>query len=204
MKELERYRTAGWILYTLSNYGTIFAKDHSSYHNRDNQRPDHRIQQRQETKSKREIPFLRLIQLTYIIGIGKGLLSAYLSRPNHIVIAGLRDPTSASSKSLHDLPHGTNSKLIIVKIDSASDTDALAAMAILKSDHNITKLDIVTANAGISNYFGKAAATPAQQMFEHSTSTPLQRYCYSSDSTTIEDRSETNFHHHFIRRGEYL
>jgi norsolorinic acid ketoreductase len=57
--------------------------------------------------------------------------------------------------------------LIIVKIDSASETDALAAIATLKSDHNITKLDIVIANAGISNYFGKAAVTPAQEMFEH-------------------------------------
>lgn len=54
-----------------------------------------------------------------------------------------------------------------MKIDSASETDALSAVDALVSLHGITKLDIVIANAGISKYFGKAELTPAKQMFEH-------------------------------------
>jgi norsolorinic acid ketoreductase len=68
---------------------------------------------------------------------------------------------------LHDLPHGEDSKEILLKIDSASETDVLAAVNILTSEHGITKLDIVIANAGISNYFGKALITPVEQMLEH-------------------------------------
>jgi norsolorinic acid ketoreductase len=54
-----------------------------------------------------------------------------------------------------------------VKIDSVSQTDALTAIETLKSEHQITKLDIVIANAGIANYWGAARVTPAQEMIEH-------------------------------------
>ena len=91
----------------------------------------------------------------------------YLSRPNHVVIAGLRDPTSPSSKALNDLPHGKSSKVILVKIDSAVETDALTAIHTLNSEHSISKLDVVIANAGISSYFGKATVTPAEEMLSH-------------------------------------
>ncbi|KAE8447505.1 hypothetical protein EG329_010635 [Mollisiaceae sp. DMI_Dod_QoI] len=100
-------------------------------------------------------------------GIGKGLLSTYLARPNHILIAGVRDPSSASSKALSALPHGENSKVIVVKIDSLSQTDALTAVQTLKSEYKITKLDIVIANAGIANQWGPARTTPAKAMIEH-------------------------------------
>ncbi|KAN0108851.1 aflatoxin biosynthesis ketoreductase-like protein nor-1 [Hyaloscypha variabilis] len=100
-------------------------------------------------------------------GIGKGLLSTYLTRPNHTLIAGVRDPTSASSKALLALPRGENSKVILVKIDSLSQTDALAAVKTLKVEHNITKLDIVIANAGIANHWGQARVTPAKEMTDH-------------------------------------
>jgi norsolorinic acid ketoreductase len=68
---------------------------------------------------------------------------------------------------LKDLPNGKGSKVILVKIDSASETDALEAIEILKSEYGITKLDVVIANAGISNYFGKAIVTPAEEMLLH-------------------------------------
>ena len=85
----------------------------------------------------------------------------------HIVIAGLRDPTSSSSRGLNDLPHGKGSRVILVKVDSTCDTDALDAIKVLKSEHQIMKLDVVIANAGISNYFGKATVTPAEEMLSH-------------------------------------
>ncbi|KEF55961.1 uncharacterized protein A1O9_07541 [Exophiala aquamarina CBS 119918] len=100
-------------------------------------------------------------------GIGKALLSTYLLRPKHTLIAGLRDPTSTAALALQDLPHGTDSKIITVKIDSTSSTDAQDAAEILVSQHGITKLDMVIANAGVSKYFGKARVTPATEMADH-------------------------------------
>ena len=54
-----------------------------------------------------------------------------------------------------------------MKIDSLSQTDALAAVKTLKVEHNITKLDIVIANAGIANHWGQARVTPAKEMTDH-------------------------------------
>jgi len=90
---------------------------------------------------------------TYLItgasrGLGLGLTKAYLLRPNSTVIAAVRNPSSASS--LNSLPKGEGSTLIIVKIDSASHTDAQAAIKELTEVHKITTLDVVIANAGIS------------------------------------------------------
>ena len=83
------------------------------------------------------------------------------------MIAGVRDPTSTSSKALESLPHGEGSKVILVKIESISETDAKAAVELLKSKHQITKLDVVIANAGISNYYGKVGVTPLKEFTEH-------------------------------------
>ncbi|KAH7110999.1 hypothetical protein B0J13DRAFT_591087 [Dactylonectria estremocensis] len=77
-------------------------------------------------------------------GIGKALFKAFASKPNHTVIAGVRDL---------DTPQA----------------DFAAAMETLKSQHGIEKLDLVIANAGISKYFGKASITPVQQMLDHFT-----------------------------------
>jgi norsolorinic acid ketoreductase len=70
---------------------------------------------------------------------------------------------------LTDLAHGSDSKSILVKLDSSNPDDALAAIKSLKSEHGIDKLDVVIANAGISKYFGKATVTPAEEMYDHFT-----------------------------------
>ncbi|KAL4756323.1 SDR family oxidoreductase [Aspergillus foveolatus] len=100
-------------------------------------------------------------------GIGQRLLAAILSRANHIVIAAVRDPRSTASQALYDLPHGPGSKIIVLQIDSTSTTDAFAAVDTLKSKHQITRLDLVITNAGISKYIGKADVTPAEEMLDH-------------------------------------
>ncbi|KAH7386383.1 hypothetical protein BKA64DRAFT_680822 [Cadophora sp. MPI-SDFR-AT-0126] len=82
-------------------------------------------------------------------GIGKGLLEIYLARPSHTVIAAVRDPKTATS--LNSLPKGPSSTLIIVKIDNTSETDPAAAIKTLQTNHSITNLDIVIANAGIAD-----------------------------------------------------
>ncbi|KAH6972796.1 hypothetical protein BKA56DRAFT_592832 [Ilyonectria sp. MPI-CAGE-AT-0026] len=102
-------------------------------------------------------------------GIGKALFKAWACRPNHTVIAAVRDPDSESSKALHSFALGRGSKAILVKIDSASEADFPTAIETLRSQHGIEKLDLVIANAGISNYFGKATVTPVQQMLDHFT-----------------------------------
>jgi norsolorinic acid ketoreductase len=94
-------------------------------------------------------------------------LSVYLSRPNHIAIAGVQDPENISSESLNSLPTGSGSKLIVVKIDSGSETDAKSAIALLQSSHQVSHLDFVLANAAIENFWGKIVDITIESMLEH-------------------------------------
>ncbi len=60
---------------------------------------------------------------TYLVsggnrGIGKGLVSQLLSRPNTTVITLVRDPNHATSQSLAYLPRAEASKLIIEQYDA--------------------------------------------------------------------------------------
>ncbi|KAF7891321.1 uncharacterized protein EAF02_001646 [Botrytis sinoallii] len=83
-------------------------------------------------------------------GLGKGLLERYLALPNHLVIAANRDPFHESSKRLADLPRGSGTSLIIVKIDASIEQDAFDAVRELQDKHGIQHIDIVIANAGVS------------------------------------------------------
>lgn len=109
---------------------------------------------------------------TYLVtganrGIGLGLTTSLLARSNVIVIATVRDLSSSSSKALSSLPTGPSSKLIVVEIDSASPTDAFDAASTLQTQHGISKLDVVIANAGISKYYGPATTTPLSEVRDH-------------------------------------
>ncbi|KAK3393872.1 hypothetical protein B0H63DRAFT_30163 [Podospora didyma] len=111
-------------------------------------------------------------------GLGLGLLKIYLSRPNHTVIAAVRNPSDSSSQNLKTLPTGKGSTLLVVKIDSASDTDPADAVATLKAV-GITHLDIVIANAGIANIYARVEAidlTKLRHMLEVNTLGPLKLY----------------------------
>ncbi|KAF7941801.1 uncharacterized protein EAE97_006638 [Botrytis byssoidea] len=83
-------------------------------------------------------------------GLGKGLLERYLALPNHLVIAANRDPLHESSKRLADLPKGSGSSLIVVKIDASIEQDVFDAIRELQHKHGIQHIDIVIANAGVS------------------------------------------------------
>ena len=85
-------------------------------------------------------------------GLGKGLLTLYLTKPDHIVIAANRDPSAASSKALAVLPTGANSKLIVVKSDASVETDPFEAVKELEKQ-GIDHLDLVIANAGVSTTY---------------------------------------------------
>ncbi|KAJ4984442.1 short-chain dehydrogenase [Stagonosporopsis vannaccii] len=108
---------------------------------------------------------------TYLVtganrGIGKGLTASLLQRPNTTVVAGVRDPTAAAS-ILNSLPTAAGSKVVIVKIDSQSDTDAKEAVLQLTSQHGITSIDFVIANAGIANDGAAVAQTTAKNLRDH-------------------------------------
>ncbi|KAK6004340.1 hypothetical protein QM012_008202 [Aureobasidium pullulans] len=83
-------------------------------------------------------------------GLGLALLEKYLSRPDTIAIATVRDPSSKEAKALHDIPKASGTKLLIVKVESRSETDCLSAVSTLK-DQGISHLDLVIANAGYYN-----------------------------------------------------
>lgn len=85
-------------------------------------------------------------------GLGKGLLCLYLAKSNHIVIAANRNPAHPSSKALHDLPTGSGTKLVIVKIDASIESDASVAVKELQKQ-GIDHLDIVIASAGIATIY---------------------------------------------------
>ena len=107
---------------------------------------------------------------TYLItganrGIGLGLTTALLKRPDTTVIAAVRNPSSATS--LSQVPAASGSKVIVVKIDSQALEDPANAIAELQSKHGITKLDTVIANAGISSIYEPAATTPIAETQQH-------------------------------------
>ena len=100
-------------------------------------------------------------------GIGRALVKEIVQRPNNIVIAAMRNMTSPVVDELQQLSTGTESQLIVVKIDSEVDDDASKAIQKLTSSHGLTKLDTVIANAGLGDYYGPASTTPAAQLRRH-------------------------------------
>ncbi|KAF2033902.1 NAD(P)-binding protein [Setomelanomma holmii] len=75
-------------------------------------------------------------------GIGKGLVSIYLSNPNTTVIATVRDPLHPTSQSLLDVPKAAGSNLIVLQIADTASVDAIkSAIASLPTGHGIATLD---------------------------------------------------------------
>ncbi|KAM0271959.1 hypothetical protein ACHAQH_008866 [Verticillium albo-atrum] len=108
---------------------------------------------------------------TYLItganrGIGQSFVKQILRKPATTVIAGVRDPSHSTSRALAELPKGEGTRLILVKIDSAVETDANAAVATLR-EQGITKLDVVIANAGISEGGTSVRKTSAASTLKH-------------------------------------
>ncbi|CZT52698.1 uncharacterized protein RSE6_14057 [Rhynchosporium secalis] len=90
--------------------------------------------------------------------LAKDFSKFILAAPSDTVIAAIRDPSTAIL--LESLLEGKCSTHIIIKIDSASDTDPIAVIEILKTKYYISALDIVIVRAGIS----EAAPSPVASM----------------------------------------
>ena len=80
------------------------------------------------------------------------------------MIATVRDPNHATSKSLLELPKGDDSKLVIVKIASESETDSQDAVRILQTEHGIQNFDVVVANAGWGTIWDSTLQTKPQEV----------------------------------------
>ncbi|KAJ4304918.1 hypothetical protein N0V90_000446 [Kalmusia sp. IMI 367209] len=99
-------------------------------------------------------------------GIGKGFTTSLLQRPNTTVIAAVRD-VAKSAPALNILPKAAGSKLIIVKLDSQSESDAKNAVSELKEEHGINSLEFVIANAGISHSGAPVAENSSDALRDH-------------------------------------
>ncbi|KAK2057417.1 short chain dehydrogenase [Colletotrichum caudatum] len=110
--------------------------------------------------------------LTYLItganrGIGLGFVSLLIRRPATTIVAAVRDPSSASSRALADLPRGEGSRVVVVKIDASVESDPASAVAALRREHGIAALDVVVANAGMSRTPSRVADVDVGSALEH-------------------------------------
>ncbi|KAH0362718.1 NAD(P)-binding protein, partial [Aureobasidium melanogenum] len=101
-------------------------------------------------------------------GLGRGFVEKYLLRPNTTVVAAVRGPSGKEAQDLNTLAKGEGSKLVLVKIESTSETDALEAVRSIESQ-GISYLDVVIANAGIfkAGAFLEVAKMKTSDLTEH-------------------------------------
>ncbi|KAI9371437.1 hypothetical protein BJX61DRAFT_511550 [Aspergillus egyptiacus] len=113
-------------------------------------------------------------------GIGKGLVAHYLARPNTTVIGTVRDVSAQQSQALQStLQKGPDSRLILVALSASSASSAAAAASTIQTQHGITSIDVVIANAGICNHWGpvrEMADTDALAHFDVNTLGPLRLF----------------------------
>lgn len=100
-------------------------------------------------------------------GIGNALITDFLQRTHQLIIASVRDPSAPAAQALQSLPRGVGTSLIVVKIDSAVDSDPGVAVEHLRSTHKIERLDCVIANAGIGAHYGPVLDTPLDAVRSH-------------------------------------
>ncbi|KAI1660376.1 NAD(P)-binding protein [Daldinia decipiens] len=101
-------------------------------------------------------------------GLGKGLLELYLARPHHVVIAANRNPDHPTSKALAELPKGTDTRLIVIKIDASVESDAAEGIKQLTAQ-GIDHIDIAIANAGVCYVFPKISEIKTVDLQGHLT-----------------------------------
>lgn len=77
------------------------------------------------------------------------MAQAYLSRPNYTVVGTIRDGSAPGVAELKAAPKGDGSELLLVKVESASPTDAADAATQMR-DAGIDHVDVLIANAGVS------------------------------------------------------
>ncbi|KAJ5634234.1 hypothetical protein N7528_002076 [Penicillium herquei] len=100
-------------------------------------------------------------------GIGKGIVRALLQQPATTVIAAVRDTSAPYCEDLRALPKLDDSKLIIIKIDAETHSDAAEALGSIKETRGIDSLDFVIANAGIAHSGTSVIQTSMEAITHH-------------------------------------
>jgi norsolorinic acid ketoreductase len=113
------------------------------------------------------------------IGLGRALTEAFIAKPGNVVIAAVRDPSQDTSQALCKLPSGEGSEMILVKIDSTSDTDAANAAKVLVTKHNIQRIDVVVANAGFGETWGDLSEVKPEEVRDLVDINALGKLCIS-------------------------
>ncbi|KAJ5373732.1 Short-chain dehydrogenase/reductase SDR [Penicillium concentricum] len=85
-------------------------------------------------------------------GLGLGLVKGFITKPDHIVIAAVRDPTHSTAQVPVRLPGGEGSLVIVVKYEACIKQSAFDAVK-EATNQDISHLDIVFANAGIAKLY---------------------------------------------------
>ncbi|KAI5892859.1 NAD(P)-binding protein [Schizophyllum commune H4-8] len=96
-------------------------------------------------------------------GIGLGLAKQIAARPDTILFAGARDPEGATD--LQALAAAHPGRVHVLKVVSADKGNNAAAVEEVK--RLAGRLDVVIANAGISDCFKPALEVPPEEMIRH-------------------------------------
>lgn len=118
--------------------------------------------------SNSEVPILANTNQDVLAGPWSWLRTKYLSRPDTVVVAAVRNPAGEDFLTLPNLDKAKGSRLVLAKIESTSETDALKAVEDLKNQ-GVSHLDIVIANAGIfkSEAFLEVSKMESSDLIEH-------------------------------------
>ena len=107
-------------------------------------------------------------------GLGFGLVQALAPRPNVVIFAGARDPSTADQLQALATTH---SNIRVLQLTACSDSDAESAVAAITQAAD--RLDVLIANAGVSGYFGRVDETDLDKLRERlevNTLGPLHLY----------------------------
>ena len=78
----------------------------------------------------------------------------------------MRAPAHATAQSLLEFPRGAGSRLVLVKMESLSETDARKAVALAQDQHGVGHLDMVLSSAGICR-LGRVDELDPNEFLEH-------------------------------------
>jgi len=84
------------------------------------------------------------------------------------VLAAVRNPSGKEAQDLKSFPRREGSQLLLIKIESTSETDAVEAVKSIQSQ-GVSHLDVVIANAGIfkTEAFLEVARMKTSDLIEH-------------------------------------
>lgn len=98
-------------------------------------------------------------------GIGRALAQAYLAQPNTTVIGSVRNKADPKYQDLSNAPAASGSQLILVTIESSSQTDPQQAVEEIKAA-GINHVDIAIANAGFASPFAPLESVEIKELEE--------------------------------------